>query len=69
METVEVPRALFDKILSDVEVLIDDVESALDKTVRNRITDIDSKVVEGRTEAELDSYLKKRGVQVDRLDH
>ena len=65
METVTVPKEVFNKILSDVEILIDDVEMALDVKVRKRISDIETGKVKGKTEKELDDYLKKRGVKVD----
>ncbi len=64
-ESVVVPKKLFGKILEDVELLIDDVELALDEKVRERIQDIESGRVEGKSEEELDAYLKKRGVQID----
>lgn len=64
METVTLPKEIFTKILSDVEVLIDDVELALDAKVRNRISDIKNAKVVGKTEKELDDYLKQRGVNI-----
>lgn len=65
MEAVSVPKGVFTKILSDVETLIDDVELALDNKVQKRIIDIETGCVEGKTEQELDNYLRKRGVKVE----
>ncbi len=65
MESVVVPKAVFSKILGDVETLIDDVELALNDKVRKRIADINTNTSSGKTEKELDAYLKKRGVKVD----
>lgn len=65
METVAIPKDVFNKILRDVEILIDDVELALDKTARKRINDIESNKVKGKSEGELDDYLKKRGVNLE----
>lgn len=64
METVTVQKEVFSKILTDVETLIDDVELALDAKVIQRIQDIEIGKVEGRTEKDLDNYLKKRGVKI-----
>lgn len=63
-ETIEIPKEAFTKILLDVEVLITDVEKVLERKVLLRKADIETGEVKGRTEAELDSYLKKRGVKL-----
>jgi len=65
METVTVPKEVFTKILDDVVVLIDDVELALDIKIRQRISDIKSGKVKGKTELELNDYLKKRGLRIE----
>ncbi len=65
METVSIPKGAFTKILSDVETLIDDVELALNSKVQKRLIDIEMGEVDGKTEQELDDYLKKRGVKVE----
>jgi len=65
METVSIPKEVFTKILADVETLIDDVELALDAKVQKRIQDIETNSVKGKTEQELNDYLKKRGVKVE----
>ena len=43
----------------DMKILIDDVEIFLDSKVKQRMIDIHSKKVTGKTEIELDTYLKK----------
>jgi len=65
METVSIPKEVFTKILIDVETLIDDVEMALDAKIQKRILDIETNSVRGKTEQELDDYLKKKGVKVE----
>lgn len=64
METVAVPREMFVKILSDAEALLEDVEAALDVKVQQRLQDITSGRVEGKSEEDLDQYLLKRGVAI-----
>ncbi|MEK6858177.1 MAG: hypothetical protein AABX39_06325 [Nanoarchaeota archaeon] len=63
METIAVPKAFFGKILDDVEVLIDDVETALDEKVKQRILEVESGKVKGKTEKEYKEYLAKRGIK------
>ena len=58
--TVTVPKEIFSKILADVETLLDDFESVLDKKVQERISDIEHKKVKGKTEEEYYQYLTKR---------
>lgn len=65
METVTVQKEVFSKILTDVETLIDDVELALNAKVMQRVQDIEMGKVEGRTEKDLDNYLKRRGVKIE----
>ncbi len=65
METLTVKKEVFSKILTDVETLIDDVEIALDDQVRQRIHDVETGKVTGKTEDDLHAYLKKRGVNVE----
>ncbi len=66
-ETITMPRGEFKKLISDVEIVINDVESILsseDKLTKKRIDDIESGKVKGKTEKELDEYLKNRGIRV-----
>jgi len=65
METVVVPKKVFGKILEDAEMLINDVEMALNERIRKRIQDIEFGKVEGKSEEELDAYLRKRGIKVE----
>lgn len=65
METLTIRKKAFTKILADVETLIDDVEIALDEKVAVRMKDIDEAKVEGKSEKELDDYLRKRGVKIE----
>jgi len=65
METVTMPKEAFTKILNDVKILIDDFELALDAKVQQRILDIEAGKIKGKTEKDLDDYLKKRGVKID----
>ncbi len=65
-ETITMPREEFKKLISDVEIVINDVESILsseDKLTKKRIDGIESGKVKGKTEKELDEYLKNRGIK------
>ena len=67
METVQIKKSDFSKILSTAEILIDEVEQAFsqDEVVIKRIKDIKTGNVKGKTEQELNDYLKKRGVKIE----
>lgn len=65
METVTISKEIFSKILADAEVLMKDVEMALDAKVKQRVSDIEKNKIEGKSEKELDDYLKNRGVKVE----
>ncbi len=67
MENILVPKEVFSKIITDVEILIEDVEMALDTKIRQRIEDIKSKKAKGKSEREYYDYLEKRGVKVGRV--
>ena len=64
MAEITVSKEKFDKVLTDVENLIDDVASLLDQdeTAKKRMTDIKANPSIGKSEKDLDAYLKKRGV-------
>lgn len=66
METIQIKKSDFNKILNTAEILINEVEQALsqDDLIKKRIEDIKTGKVKGRTEQELDDYLKKRGVKI-----
>jgi len=65
METLTISKEAFTKILFDVEALISDVEIALDIDIQKRMDDIKKNPSIGKTEKDLDNYLRKRGVKVD----
>ena len=66
MANIAVSEEKFNKVLADVENLIEDVTDLFDqdKVVKERIADIEADPSIGKSEKELDSYLKKRGVQI-----
>ena len=67
MGTIEVQKSDFNKILHTAEQLVDEVEYVLlqDEVVKKRIKDIKTGKIKGKSEKELDDYLKKRGVKID----
>ena len=68
METINIPKDKLGRVISDVEKLIYDFENLVesqDQIVKKRVSDIKKGSVEGKTEKELDDYLKKRGVKID----
>lgn len=66
-ETITLSKDRFRKVLNDFEVLLEDVTELVnrDDIVRQRMADIKKNPSIGKTEDELDRYLKKRGVKVD----
>ena len=65
METVTISKEIFSKILADAELLIEDIEMALDTKVKQRIADIENGKVKGKSEKDLDDYLRNRGVKIE----
>lgn len=67
MSSIIVSKDKLDKVLIDVEVLINDVSTLLDvdEIARKRLLEIKSDPLSGLEEDELDSYLEKRGVKID----
>lgn len=67
MDTINISEDRFKKVLADVEVLVDDVTALInqDDIVKQRIAEIKADPSIGKTEKELDEYLKKRGVKID----
>ncbi|MBI2139042.1 hypothetical protein HYU13_05615 [Candidatus Woesearchaeota archaeon] len=67
MAPITISEEQFGKVLKDVELLITDVANLVDQDTlaRKRIADIEANPSIGKTEEELDAYLKKRGVKVD----
>jgi hypothetical protein len=66
-ETITLSKDRFRKVLTDFEVLLEDVTELVnhDDLVRQRIADVKTNPSIGKTEEDLDSYLKKRGIKVD----
>ena len=67
MANISVSEEKFNKVLADVEALIEDVANLFDQDeiAKKRIIDIKSDPSIGKSEKELDDYLKQRGVKVD----
>jgi hypothetical protein len=68
METVTVSRDKLGQVISDVDQLVSHFEGLVedqDEVAMNRMKEIQSGTVEGKTEKDLDAYLKERGVKVD----
>ena len=67
MTTVMISEEKFNRVLADVETLIEDVVSLLDQDeiARKRMAEIKARPTLCKSEKELDDYLKKRGVKVD----
>lgn len=67
MEKMTISTEKLDKVLSDVENLVEDVEAMIDQdsTARKRLEELKKDPSIAVSEEEIDSYLKKRGVKVD----
>ena len=67
MDTITLSEDRFRKVLADVEVLVEDVTSLVnqDDVVKKRIAEIKANPSIGRSEEELDEYLKRRGIKID----
>ena len=67
MTTITVSEEKFNKVLADVELLIEDVSSLFDQDeiARKRIAEIKVNPSIGRSEKELDEYLRKRGLKIE----
>ncbi len=67
MTTITVSEEKFNKVLADVELLIEDVASLFDQDeiARKRIAEIEVDPSIGRSEKELDEYLRKRGLKIE----
>jgi len=64
METINVEKTDFNKVLTTVEILISDMEQMLhqNEIVRERIEDIETGKIIGKTPKDYDEYLRKRGI-------
>ena len=67
MGTITVSEEKFNKVMSDVEALIEDVSSLFDQDeiAKQRMQEIRANPSIGKSEKELDDYLRKRGVKVE----
>ena len=67
MGTITLSEDRFRKVLADVETLVEDVTSLVnqDDVVKKRIAEIKANPSIGKSEEELDEYLKRRGVKID----
>ena len=67
METISISKDAFSKVLIDVETLIEDVASIFDQDmiVKTRLKEIKENPLIGKSEKDLEAYLKKRGIKVD----
>ena len=67
MATVAVSEEKFNKVIADVENLIEDVTDLFDQdeVAKKRLAAIKANPSIGKSEKELDDYLKKRGVKVE----
>ncbi len=63
-ETITVNKEIFGKVMADIENLLEDFEILTSETVQKRLKEIKENPSIGKSEQELDEYLKKRGVQV-----
>ena len=67
MANITISEEKLNKVLADVENLIEDVSSLLDQDeiAKKRMAEIKTNPSIGKSENELDDYLKKRGVKID----
>jgi len=67
MATISVSEEKFNKVMADVETLIEDVSVLFDQDeiAKRRLQDVKKNPSIGKSERELDDYLKKRGVKID----
>ncbi len=65
--TIAVSQQQLGKILSDVEVLLQDVGEIIDQDAiaTERLAQVISHPEIGKSEQELDDYLRNRGVKID----
>lgn len=67
MTNITISEEKLNKVLADVENLIEDVSSLLDQDeiAKKRMDEIKVNPSIGKSENELEDYLKKRGVKID----
>ena len=67
MATVTISEEKFNRVIADVEALIEDVADLFDQDeiAKQRLAEIKANPSIWKSEKELDDYLKQRGVKVD----
>lgn len=68
MDTICISKEKFGQVISDVERLVSHFEELAEdqeNIVKLRLHDIKEGRIEGKSEKELDDYLKKRGVKIE----
>ena len=67
MEQILVSPEKLNKVLMDVEVLIEDVASLMnqDEIAKKRLLEVKDDLSMGVPEEELDNYLKERGAEIE----
>ena len=67
MATVTISEEQLNKVLIDVERLIDDITLIfdLDKIAKHRLREIKTNSAIGKSEGELNNYLKQRGIKIE----
>ena len=66
MGSITISEEKFNKLMADVEALIEDASSLFDQDeiAKQRMKELKENPSIGKSENELDAYLKKRGVQI-----
>jgi formate-dependent nitrite reductase cytochrome c552 subunit len=67
MGNVLISEEKLNKVISDVEILIEDVVSLVDQdnVVKHRLAEVKENPSIGKSEEELDDYLRMRGVEIE----
>ena len=67
MGTITISEEKFNKVIADVEALIEDVSSLFeqDELAKQRMKEIKANPSIGKSEKDLDAYIKKRGVKIE----
>ncbi len=64
METIQVEKTDFNKILNTAEILINEVEQVFqNEIVKIRVGDIEMGKIKGKTQEDYNEYLRKRGIE------
>ena len=64
METIQVEKTDFNKILNTAEILINEVEQVFqNEIVKIRVGDIEMGKIKGKTQEDYNEYIRKRGIE------